>query len=79
MKSYVLLFFILYVVPIFPKIVYTVMCFHLSFDFRSTQRNHYKLFYLCYFQLIIQTQDLLTLVQFQNEFWFDLFDFLYDL
>jgi len=28
MKSYVLLFFILYVVPVFPKIVYMVVCFH---------------------------------------------------
>jgi len=27
-KSYVLLLFILHVVPIFPKIVYTIMCFH---------------------------------------------------
>jgi hypothetical protein len=26
--SYMLPIFILYVVPIFPKVVYTVMCFH---------------------------------------------------
>jgi hypothetical protein len=35
MKSYVLLHFILYVVPIFPKIVYTIMCFH-------TPQNHFQ-------------------------------------
>jgi hypothetical protein len=28
MKFYMLLVFIPYVVPIFPKIVYTVVCFH---------------------------------------------------
>jgi hypothetical protein len=41
--------FILYVIPIFPKIVYIVMCFHLSFNLCSTWWNHYKSFYLCYF------------------------------
>jgi hypothetical protein len=28
MKSYVLLHFLLYVIPIFPKTFYTIMCFH---------------------------------------------------
>jgi hypothetical protein len=32
-KSYMLLFFILYVVLVFPKIVYTVVCFHPSHQF----------------------------------------------
>ncbi len=34
-KSYMLLIFILYVIPIFPKIVYTIICFHLSLHWRS--------------------------------------------
>jgi hypothetical protein len=47
-KSYLLLL-ILYVIPIFTKIVYIVMCFHLSFNLCSTWWNHYRSFYLCYF------------------------------
>jgi len=40
-KFYLLLLFILYVVPIFPKIVYIVLCFHRKLNYKTQMEFAY--------------------------------------